>query len=119
MKTRILEMREGGVAVSKGDLKQKPTREGVLDIRDTRENSYNRIIKMAYLTDNEGQIIKQLYNVSIVYLSGDKMSLTGFERIADGGRLIDYAQSWLCLIASQEWDYDNDNLKPRPRNYRL
>jgi hypothetical protein len=102
MKTIILEMRDFGVARPTGNLRNKSSHKGDLEIIDTRENSYNRIMKLANLKDDNGKVIKTLYNVSILWLTDDKIGLTGFERVQKDGDLIDYAQSWICRIDSQE-----------------
>jgi hypothetical protein len=118
MKTTILEMRREGVAWPRETLRNQPSFKGNLEIIDTRENSYNRILKLAHLKDDNGKVIKTLYNVSILWLADDKIGLTGFERVQKDGDLVDYAQSWVCRIDSQEAGRDNENLKSRQHNFR-
>lgn len=118
MKTTILEMRDLGVTRPKGSLRAQTSHKGELEIIDTRENSYNRILKLANLKNESGKVIKTLYNVSILWLTDDKIGLTGFERVRKDGDLVDYAQSWVCRIDSQESGRDNENLKPRGYNFR-
>lgn len=118
MKTTILEMRRNGVAWPKEALRNQTSYKGELEIIDTRENSYNRIIKLANLKDENGKVTKTLYNVSILWVTDDKMGITGFERVKKDSDLVDYAQSWVCRIDSQESGRDNEHLKPRQYNFR-
>jgi len=118
VKTTIIEMRQAGVARPKGSLRGAWAHKGELEIVDTRENSYNRILKMAILRNDKGESIKTLYNVSILWLTDDRLGLTGFERVLREGELVDYAQSWVCRIDSQESGRDNEHLKPREYNFR-
>ena len=118
MKTTILEMRSRGVARPRETLRNQTTYKGELEIIDTRENTYNRILKLANLKDGDGRIIKTLYNVSILWLTDDKLGITGFERVPLNGELVDFAQSWVCRIDSQDPGRDNEHVKPRYPGFR-
>lgn len=115
MKVTVLPTRCDGVAYERGELKRAPCTKGDLQIVDTRENNLNRIVKVAKLTTPYS--IKQLLEVHIVWMNDNKMCLSGFERVVKDGRIIDYAQSWVCLI-DQEQGKDNENILPQRENWR-
>lgn len=119
MKTTILQMRESGVILPRGRLQQQFGAKGLLEIIDTRENNYNRIMKLALLKNEKGEILKTLYGVSILWLTDDKMGLTGFERVLKDGVVVDYAQSWVCRIDAQDCGRDNQHVMPKRENFRL
>ena len=50
MKITVLKTRERGIPNERGELKRQECIEGELQVYDTRENKYNRIIKIAKLT---------------------------------------------------------------------
>lgn len=111
-------MRENGVVRPRNTLKMKSCFKGELEIIDTRENSYNRILKLAHVRNESGTILKTLYNVSILWLTDDKIGLTGFERLMKDGELVDYAQSWVCRMNSDESGRSNEHVMPRRDNFR-
>ena len=41
-----------------------------------------------------------LYEVHILWMNEQRMALTGFERVQEGGKIVDYAQSWICLLGA-------------------
>lgn len=43
-----------------------------------------------------------LYDPHVIWINEERMVLAGFERVEQEGRIIDYAQSWLCLIGPKE-----------------
>jgi hypothetical protein len=118
MKATILEMRENGVVRPRDTLKMKSSHKGELEIIDMRENSYNRILKLANLRNELGKIYKPLFGVSILWLTDDKLGLTGFERIMKDGELVDYARSWVCRMNSDEAGRSNEHVTPRRDNFR-
>jgi hypothetical protein len=81
------------------DLAKTPGASGIVDIR---ENSYNRPLMLAILESSEGEVLKTLYGITVLWLNGDNMGLTGFERLMREGVLVDYARSWVARLASTE-----------------
>ena len=61
----------------------------------------HRQVKIARHTSALGQILKEIVDPYIVWPNDEKFVLTGFERRRVGEHLVDYAQSWLCMIG---WD---------------
>jgi hypothetical protein len=118
MKVAILETRLLGVAYERGELKNKTVMKGHLEIIDTRENAYNRIIKLARFRSPAYNYTKELYEVHILWLNGDKMCLAGFERVERADKVTDYAQSWICRIGDQQQEADNADMMPRRENWR-
>ncbi len=116
MKVMVLETRENGVALERGALKQRPGTAGILEIVDTRENAYNRIIKLARLSSP--RCTKTLYEVHVLWINEDKMCLGGFERKEQDGKVVDYAQSWICRLGDQPRERDNQDMMPKRENWR-
>jgi hypothetical protein len=85
-------------------LPREPRSVGELEIIDTREQAFNRIVKLARLTTRYGdkEFISQLYEPHVLWMAGDRFTLTGFERVKKGEQEIDYAQSWLCEVDKGE-----------------
>lgn len=117
MKCRVVKMRSAGIAIPRHELANQLEWCGDLRVVDTRENSYNRTIKLAQLVHPpKGERIDMLFEVHILWMNGDKFALTGFERIANGeGKLIDYAQTWLCRLdlPAPAIPVDNDRVHRR------
>ena len=118
MKTIIIETRRLGVLLERGQFRQQLGVKGELEIIDTRENSFNRILKLAHLKNEHGRTVKTLYNVAIVFIAEDRMGLTGFERVQRDDEIVDFAQSWVCRIQSQEAGRDNENVMPKKEHFR-
>lgn len=107
MKATVLPTRNHGVAYPRWELKQVACHIGELEIMDTRENGLNRIVKVATLATDYG--IRELLEVHVVWMTGDKFCLSGFERKNLDGKLTDFAQSWICLIEGDK-GRDNENM---------
>lgn len=115
MKVMVLPTRRDGVAYERGELRRAPCTEGDLQVVDTRENNLNRIVKVAKLTTAYSTL--ELLECHIVWMNENKMCLSGFERVFKDGKVVDYAQSWVCLI-DQEQGKDNENILPMRENWR-
>jgi len=103
MKCRVIKIRNAGVSLDKGALKNQYEDHGELSIVDTRENGFNRILKLAQLVGNGpgAKPVETLYEPHILWMNEDRFVLTGFERRKQDGKLVDYAQSWLCKIGAE------------------
>lgn len=116
MKVAILKTREFGVAVERFMLKRQISYRGELEIVDTRENSFNRILRIARMVDSY-QHRHELFEVQVLWLQADRFCLGGFERCVRDGRPTDFAQSWICSTMGDS-GIDNQNLRPGKENYR-
>jgi len=117
MKAEIIELRNYGVALGPGEYRRCMPRPGELEVCETRENSFNRIIRLARLKSESGAVLMTLYDVHILRFNDNKMGLSGFERKEVDGKQVDYAQSWLCLL-NEEHTRDNENMKPPRESFR-
>lgn len=95
-------MRVAGVAVPKYALKEQASWTGELSILDVRDDGVNRVIKTARLVDESFAPTKVhvLFEPHIVWMNDGRFTLQGFERLLEGGKVVEYAQSWLCSIDS-------------------
>jgi hypothetical protein len=102
MKCRIIKMRRLGVAIPKYDLPNQPELRGELTVVDTRENSLNRVLKLARHVSRFGEheTVHLLYEPQLLWMNEDRFVLTGFERVGEGTNAADYAQSWQCKLGT-------------------
>jgi hypothetical protein len=93
-------MRSAGVAVPKYALREQVSWTGALSIIDVRDEGVNRVIKTARLLDETfaDKRVQVLFEPHIVWLNEGRFTLQGFERVLEGGRVVEYAQSWLCSV---------------------
>lgn len=93
-------MRSAGVSVPKYALKEQVSWLGELSILDLRDDGVNRVIKTARLVDESftQTKVRVLYEPHIVWMNEGRFTLQGFERLLEGGKVVEYAQSWLCSI---------------------
>jgi hypothetical protein len=119
MKVQLLTMRLNGVALSRADLRHVPIQVGELEIVDTRENSYNRILKIGRFRSALHNSAAELFDVHILWMAGDKFALTGFERQHVDGAWVDYAQSWICRVGEPLREYDNASMMPPREDFRM
>jgi len=115
MRVTVLPTRQDGVAYERSYLRRVPCTTGDLQIVDTRENALNRIVKVAKLTTSYNTL--ELLEVHVVWMNDNKMCLSGFERKAKDGAVVDYAQSWICLIGDEQ-GRDNEIILPLRENWR-
>ncbi|MFC6519247.1 hypothetical protein ACFQAT_05090 [Undibacterium arcticum] len=98
----MVEMRKEGVEIPRRMLKDRSTKQwkGTLAILDTTGQGLHRQVKIARHTYGEGlgQIVHEILDPHIVWANDEKFVLTGFERRRSGESLVDYAQSWLCIV---------------------
>jgi hypothetical protein len=98
----MVRMRKLGIVIPKHDLPNQPELRGDLTIVDTRENSLNRVVKLARHLSWLGthETVRVLYEPHILWMNEDRFVLTGFERVGEGNNAADYAQSWLCKLGT-------------------
>ena len=97
-------MRREGVAIPKYTLKEQVRWTGELVVMDVRDDGVNRVIKTARLTDTSWaeKRIEILYEPHLVWMNEGRFTLQGFERILKEGKIVEYAQSWLCQAEPNE-----------------
>lgn len=116
MKVTVLKTRDKGIPYERGELKRQGCMEGELQVYDTRENKYNRIIKIAKLTTPYSVVV--LFDVHILWLEGDKLCLDGWESVDSEAGVADFRQSWVCQGGFLERGLDNENMMPKRENWR-
>jgi hypothetical protein len=91
--------RQNGIARQRGKLWSTETQEGDLEIVEVRQPDLNRTVKVARLTTIFNTF--ELLEAQILWITEDKMCLSGFERRKRGDNIVDYAQSWICSVLNQ------------------
>ncbi|WP_050464263.1 hypothetical protein [Herbaspirillum autotrophicum] len=100
MKVSVIRTRIRGVLVPKRAWARESTYDGDLAISVTRDNRLNRLTKTARLTRGENERLLELLDVNLEWVNEERLVLTGFEAHTEAGQIIDYAQSWLCLVGA-------------------
>jgi hypothetical protein len=101
MKVSVIRTRVRGELLPKREWSRETTYEGDLAISVTRDNRLNRLSKTARLLyDAEQGRALELMDVSLEWVNEERLVLTGFESHTESDRIIDYAQSWLCLVGA-------------------
>src|SRR4051812_4361479 len=102
MRCRVLKLRKFGMAIPKYQVRQGTEHEpaGTLEIFETHESSLGRSLRIAQFRQLEDQSghIETLYEPQLLWIRGDRLVLSGFEKVISDGNRIDYAQSWLCEL---------------------
>jgi hypothetical protein len=101
MKIRLVKMRRNGMALPKWAIREAIEYNGILTIYDTRENSFNRILKIAKLVQSWGETSHMLYDPHIIWMNEGRFMLAGFERVKTEEGIADFAQSWLCTLTNE------------------
>lgn len=93
-------MRRQGVAVPKYALKDQVAWYGELVVLDVRDDGVNRTIKTARLADLSvaQKRTDVLFDPHLIWMNEGRFTLQGFERVIEGGQIVEYAQSWLCTV---------------------
>lgn len=104
MRVRMIKMRRHGVEIDRRALVQTHGAEGLLVVRDVTDQGLRRPSKVARLLQ-DGAIRAELNDVHIVWCNDGRMTLAGFERLRNNdGNVVDYAQSWLCILSETSND---------------
>jgi hypothetical protein len=104
MKCRVTKMRRTGVDLPKWSLRETAPTLGVLEVLDVRDDGAGRTVKVARLTAGIGPTRRQdtLYEPHLIWMSEGRFTLAGFERVQVNSQVVNYAQSWLCVIDSAQ-----------------
>ncbi|MEB0029299.1 hypothetical protein QN372_00910 [Undibacterium sp. RTI2.1] len=72
---------------------------GELAIFDKMDQSLRRTVRIAELSNTNLAHKKSifLFEPHIVWMQEKRFVLAGFERVQGADRVVDYAQSWLCM----------------------
>lgn len=104
MRIYLLNMRKSGIVIPKRTLfdSYNPPIYGDLTLSDKTDITLRRTIKIAELvkvTNNpEYNTSIFLYEPHILWMNGDRFALAGFERYGSTDGIVEYAQSWLCMM---------------------
>jgi hypothetical protein len=94
MRVQVLALRNKGRNLNKSELEGVPRRVGVLRVREMRDIELNRPSLQARLFDptktGESDLLPALEDARLLYVEGDRLRITGIERLADA----DVAQTW-------------------------
>ena len=118
MKIRVVKMRSAGVAVERRMLNDRYTVKyrGHLLIMDVTDQGLRRPVKVARLMQPDKPLPNlELLDPHIVWANDGKFTLTGFERATNAeGKVVEFAQSWLCALdlAPPEPEVDTRNVRP-------
>ena len=118
MKIRVVKMRTAGVAVERRMLNDRYTVKhyGMLVIMDVTDQGLRRPVKVARLTQRgRPEPYMELLDPHIVWASEGKFTLAGFERTTNAeGKVVEFAQSWLCALDPALAEPEADTRKVRP-----
>jgi hypothetical protein len=101
MKVTIRPTRNDGVARDRQAVQRSEGHAGELEIKDTADEGLKRIVKLAKLTTTYQTY--ELFEAHVVWVSENRMCLSGFERVKKGGRMVEYTQSWICTVDKQDY----------------
>lgn len=101
----IYEMREFGVPVPKRLLASKSRWVGHLEIKERSDDGLHRTVVTARLwRQDRTYLALELYEPMFVWMNDDRMVIKGFDRRRVGENMVEYAQSWLCLLGDHRLD---------------
>ena len=94
----MIRVREKGVVVPRHQVGRQRAVRGHLQVKDEYQSELRRHLRQASLSMiGKEEPPEPLWDVQIVHALGDMLVLSGFERIDDGFRFTEYAQTWvLC-----------------------
>lgn len=104
---KLLCLHRDGVALSKHELSQAETHRGDLVIDEWGEgNAFNRTVRRARLltTDHSVQVdvLPPLFEPTLVKMTGQRMTLHGYQIHTWQGKAVHYAQVWLLKPTTAE-----------------
>jgi hypothetical protein len=93
-------MRKEGVDLPRWKLREYAPPPGRLEVLDVRDEGVSRTVKVARHTAGDGAMRRQetLYEPHLIWMSEGRFTLAGFERVQIDGQVVNYAQSWLCVL---------------------
>ena len=114
MNVKIVRMRKLGVALPRRGLNNENPIPGALVILDVTDQGLRRQVKVARLM--QGLVGRyELVEPHIVWAADGRFTLAGFERLkGPDGELVEYAQSWLCMLDPVPHELKGPGREPRP-----
>lgn len=104
MFVKLVKMRRNGIEINRRALSESYANPGALVVMDVTDQGLRRPVKVARLME-AGTIRFELTDVHIVWINDGRMTLSGFERQRnEAGEVVDYAQSWLCVLTDEKKD---------------
>lgn len=115
MRVQVIKMRRSGVALERRYIADRAIAyDGTLVIMDVTDQGLRRPVKVARLRCPPPRPMLELFEPHIVWAADGRFTLTGFERVKnDAGQLVDYAQSWLCVLITVPPAADDHGHKSR------
>lgn len=97
-------LRKRGVEVSRLGLEALPAPTGRLLVGQSRKRMFGRTVRLARLVDDEESrdLLPPLLDAKLLWVADNKMTLSGFERIAVSGRNVDFVQTWLATLVKHD-----------------
>lgn len=98
MRVLVTKMRENGIKLSRSRLSDsvRAPAEGELSMRETTDEQLHRKSLTARL--DCGAYSYYLLDARLLWIEGDRFSLTGFERVKTPLGEAEYAQTWLIQL---------------------
>lgn len=101
MNIYIVRMRHNGAEIPKRALFDRYSNviKGELAIADKMDQSLRRTVRIAEVS-NTNMADRQsmfLFDPHIIWMQEKRFVLAGYERVQGADRVVDYAQSWLCM----------------------
>lgn len=102
MKVHLHRLRVRGSPVPKYQFALKRPVEGILTVRETRDDILNRSTRIARLQSPTA--VPPLLDVQLIELTAERMILSGIERHEDPvlQKIEDFAQTWLCWFDGED-----------------
>lgn len=117
MKVSVIPTRHYGVLIPKGALSREIARDGDLSIRVKQDVRLNRLAKIATLSLGGQGPVMELSDVEIVWVNEERLVLSGFESHSKSDKqVVDYAQSWLCLVGGGRLKTEQEEYEERIGN---
>jgi hypothetical protein len=69
-------------------------------VGQSKKRMLGRTVRLARLIDQEdtADLLPPLLDAKLLWVSDNRLTLSGFERIAISGRTVDFAQTWLAKL---------------------
>jgi len=100
MRFAVVRMRRKGVPIAKEKLAREPAAVGELLVVEHRDAALGRTIRVAELKNPsdpvDGDLLAALYDVQLLWMAPQGLTIGGFERIEVGTVMTDFAQTWWC-----------------------
>lgn len=120
MRVGILLMMDRGREIPRSNLSDRfqVMHRGELEILETDDQGRRRRLTVARLSYGgagaPSDARRELLDPKLIWLSGNRFVLRGFERHRDGQAVTEYAQAWLCSMMQVDAAEDGRERRPPP-----